>query len=218
MGELIDQRMKNYYAKRAPVYDKVYSYPERQKDLRYLEGYISGVFEGLEVLEIAAGTGYWTQFINSKAKSILATDATKEALKQIRLRPNCENLPTKVLDAYSLSKLNKRFNGLFSGLWLSHIPKQKLNVFFNELDKVLSLNAKVVFIDNSIAQCNRLPISSTDEFGNTYQKRMLDDGSKHKILKNFPNADELLNATRKHGSNQRFEELENYWIFEYEKK
>ena len=61
--DLSDSKMKTYYRERAPVYDRVYTYPERQKDLRFLEDYIAKQFTGLDVLEIAAGTGYWTQFI-----------------------------------------------------------------------------------------------------------------------------------------------------------
>jgi len=59
--------MKEYYKERAPVYDRVYAYPERQDDLRELEEYIPAQFDGREVIEIAAGTGYWTQFIYKKA-------------------------------------------------------------------------------------------------------------------------------------------------------
>lgn len=58
--------MKAYYQERAPVYDRVYSYPERQGDLRFLEEYILQQFSELRVLEIAAGTGYWTQFLSKK--------------------------------------------------------------------------------------------------------------------------------------------------------
>ncbi len=66
--------MSNYYKERAPVYDLVYGYPERQADLRFLEAHLQEMFDGCGVLEIAAGTGYWTQFISRTAKSILATD------------------------------------------------------------------------------------------------------------------------------------------------
>ena len=56
--------MRSYYKERAPVYDRVYKYPERQTDLRFLESYRPRQFSGLKMIEIAAGTGYWTQFIS----------------------------------------------------------------------------------------------------------------------------------------------------------
>ena len=59
-----DADLKRYYKDRAPIYDRVYAYPERQDDLRFLEGYISAQFAGLDILEVAAGTGYWTAFLS----------------------------------------------------------------------------------------------------------------------------------------------------------
>ena len=53
--------MEAYYHERAPIDDAVYAYPERQPELRYLENYVGDAFANRRVLEVAAGTGYWTQ-------------------------------------------------------------------------------------------------------------------------------------------------------------
>ena len=211
-----DTTMKTYYRQRAPIYDRVYSYPERQENLRYLEHHVTDLFTGKDVLEIAAGTGYWTQFIASKAKSVLATDYTVEALQQIKHRPNCESVTTRQLDAYSVSSLGRSYTGVYAGLWLSHVPKQTLNSFLAALHKVLFPGATVLFIDNSRAQCERLPISHTDSDGNSYQDRMLEDGSIHRVLKNFPSGEELHKLTKTLGTNPVHLELENYWLFQYQ--
>ena len=71
-----------YYASRAPVYDRVYQIPERQNNLRYLEGWIPTLFKGRRVLEIACGTGYWTQFIAPAAEALTAVDIAKETLSE----------------------------------------------------------------------------------------------------------------------------------------
>ena len=55
--------MQAYYAARAPEYDSVYRKPERQADLRAIEQWVPSRFVAARVLEIACGTGYWTQFI-----------------------------------------------------------------------------------------------------------------------------------------------------------
>lgn len=52
--------MAAYYAARATEYEAVYAKPERQADLRLLEAWLPGVFAGRRVLEVAAGTGWWT--------------------------------------------------------------------------------------------------------------------------------------------------------------
>ncbi len=166
-----DSSMKSYYRKRAPEYDSVYAYPERQEDLRFLEHYITKQFTGLDVLEVAAGTGYWTQFIAAEAKSILATDVTIESLGQIEKRSLSRPVPIKIANAYTLADIGQGFNGAFAGLWISHVPRQRLVEFLESLHRALKPGATVLFIDNSMAQCKRLPLSHTVENGNTYQNK-----------------------------------------------
>ena len=212
--------MKEYYQQRAPVYDRVYSYPERQNDLRELEQYIPAQFAGLDIVEVAAGTGYWTQFICKKAKSILSTDITPEALVQINRRTgDMQNVTTRIVDAYSLDPVelnaNRRFNGAFAGLWYSHIPVRGIPKFYQSLHGRLAPGATVVFIDNSSAQCDRLPLSHTDQDGNTYQDRELDDGTVHRVLKNFPTEKQLIEAASSYGENFVYIEYQNFWLFQY---
>lgn len=207
--------MKAYYKERAPVYDLVYRYPERQNDLRFLEGYVRERFAGLDVLEIAAGTGYWTQFISQKARSVLATDVTREVLERLKERNLPSTVRTLILDAYSLGGISKQFNGAFAGLWLSHVPKQKLKAFLSGLHHRLRAGTRVVFIDNSAVQCKRLPITDKDEFNNTYQDRLLENGTSYKVLKNFPTRDELLGLVEIISSEAEYVELDNFWLFTY---
>ena len=207
--------IQTYYRDRAPVYDQIYSYPERQQDYRFLENFIPGQMQGLDVLEVAAGTGYWTQFIVEKAKSVLATDITIEALDQINTRPLKTQVSTKVLDAFNLYDLPLKFTAAFAGLWISHVPKQKLNDFLVSLHYCLTPGARIIFLDNSAVQCKALPITDIDKWGNTYQNRELEDNSVYRVLKNFPSKQELFNATIEFGVGQEYIELEHFWVLTY---
>ncbi len=207
--------MKEYYKARAPVYDRVYSYPERQEDLRNLEEYIPAQFVGRDIIEIAAGTGYWTQFIAKKANSILSTDITEEALNLLKSRDSeMENVTSKIVDAYLLNE-SKKYDGAFAGLWYSHIPIKQIPRFYESLHRCLSSGATVVFIDNSVAQCDRLPIGYTDSDGNTYQDRALDNGKVHRVLKNFPSESQLIESAKNYGENVVYKEFQNFWLFQY---
>ena len=209
--------MHKYYASRAPVYDRVYHIPERQPDLRYLEGWIPTLFERKKVLEIACGTGYWTQFIAPVAKELTAIDVLEEPLQIAKTRPGVEEVCFLVEDAYHLSVELGVFDAAFAGLWLSHVPKERLNTFFSSLHKHLSAGATVLLIDNSKAQCRALPITGKDDKGNTYQDRVLDDGTTHRVLKNFPTSDDLEELIEGKGTNSEYRELEHFWMFQYEK-
>jgi demethylmenaquinone methyltransferase/2-methoxy-6-polyprenyl-1,4-benzoquinol methylase len=207
--------MRNYYRQRAPVYDRVYAYPERQDDLRFLEEHIPGQLEGLSVIEVAAGTGYWTQFIAPACERILATDVTEEALAQAQRRPGLQDLDFRVIDAFQLGSIEEKFSAAFAGLWISHVPVQQRREFFGALHQCLRPGARVLLLDNSRAQCERLPISYTDEFGNTFQDRELDDGTVHRVLKNFPTECELLSILGEEAANHSYLGLDNFWLLQY---
>ncbi|HXW46325.1 MAG TPA: hypothetical protein VEL03_16170, partial [Streptosporangiaceae bacterium] len=72
--------LAEYYQQRAPEYDEVYAKPERQDDLAELKRLLPLLVAARNVLEIAAGTGYWTQVIASAAASVTATDLNAETL------------------------------------------------------------------------------------------------------------------------------------------
>jgi demethylmenaquinone methyltransferase/2-methoxy-6-polyprenyl-1,4-benzoquinol methylase len=209
--------MAQYYKERAPVYDRVYQYPERQRDLRLLEPHIPVQFENKNVLEVAAGTGYWTQFIARTARSLVATDLTQATLDELMKRPGLPgNVTSRVVDAYKIGEsFQARFNGAFIGLWLSHVPKQRIHNFLDSLHQCLKPGATVVMLDNSLAQCKRLPIVRHDDYGNSYQDRQLDSGETHRILKNFPTLDELRAWVGEDGEFQNYIDLENFWLFQY---
>ncbi|MCB1760745.1 MAG: class I SAM-dependent methyltransferase [Gammaproteobacteria bacterium] len=210
-----DSDMKRYYRDRAPIYDRVYAYPERQDDLRYLERYIPTQFAGLDILEVAAGTGYWTSFLSRTCRSILAIDTEPAVLRQLQSRPLACPVATRVIDAFQLDRLEQRFDGAFAGLWISHVPKQRLGSFLDRLHSILKPGATLLFLDNSPVQCGRLPITCTDQAGNSYQDRRLDDGSVHRVLKNFPSEAELRAATHTSGVDHKYLRMDNFWLFQY---
>jgi hypothetical protein len=47
------ESMRDYYARRATYYERVYLKPERQRDLRTMEAWLPSMFVGRRVLEVA---------------------------------------------------------------------------------------------------------------------------------------------------------------------
>src|SRR5688572_19534045 len=79
--------LSRYYAARSREYEQIYDKPERQADLNRLKQLIPGYFVARDVLEIACGTGYWTQFIAPVARKITAIDINPETLAIARTKP-----------------------------------------------------------------------------------------------------------------------------------
>ena len=70
-------------------------------------------------------------------------------------------------------------------------------------------------MDNAYVEGSSTPLSRTDESGDTYQIRKLDDGSIHEVLKNFPTESELRAAVDGLATEVQVEFLRYYWIFSY---
>lgn len=211
-----DEDLKSYYALRASEYDRVYEKPERQADIRILKQWLPSRFIGQHVFEIACGTGYWTQYIAPLASDIVAIDSSIETIKIAKTRVSKDKVQFFVADAYLLPKTLGVFDAVFAGFWFSHIPKNLRRNFINGMNKHLKPGAKVVFVDNRYVEGSNHPITECDSEGNTYQTRKLADGSLHRVLKNFPSENELLELFGKDCGKGMFTQYDYYWAFEFE--
>ncbi len=208
--------MQAYYAARAAYYDAVYLKPERQADIAFLKDHLPDRLAGRRVLEVACGTGYWTQHIALRAAAMTATDGTAQPLDFARQRPGVGHVTFCQVDAYGLPDTLGTFDAAFAGLWFSHVPVQARTAFLQGLHARLSPGARVLFIDNNEVQCRDFPITETDEAGNTYQHRALRDGSVHRVLKNFPSEPQLQQLLAPWARRLHWRSLQNFWLLEYE--
>ena len=208
--------MRSYYAARAPEYDRVYMKPERQADIRVLQQWLPPQFAGARLLEVACGTGFWTQFIAPVASEVVALDAAAETLRIAETRVQSPNVKFLVGDAYHLPQDQGQFNAAFLGFWFSHVPKRRQREFLENLARRLTAGAKVVLLDNLYVEGNSHRITEQDQEGNTYQKRQLDDGSTHLVLKNFPTQAELYALVSDLAENPVFTKFDYYWAFQYQ--
>ncbi len=212
-----DPGMKDYYAARAREYERIYAKPERQADLRGLEERIPALLTGRRVLEVACGTGYWTQHIARTARSVLATDLTEETLAVARTKDLPEGrVRYAVADAFDLPAAEGPFDGAYAGFWWSHLRHSECRPFLESLRRCLAPGAVVVLMDNLYVEGSSTPVSRTDAEGNTWQARRLDSGATHEVLKNFPTEGQLADAVKAFGRNPRYVALDYYWLFCFE--
>jgi SAM-dependent methyltransferase len=208
--ELVD-----YYRRRAGEYEDIYAWPERQLDLDVLRRDIPVCFSGRTVLEIACGTGYWTQRIAGTAKRIVATDVAPEPMAIARAKDygDCP-VEFRSADAYALDASLGSFDAAFAGFWWSHVPLSRRAAFLQSLHGRLAPGARVVMFDNRYVAGAMHPIAERDAEGNTYQRRRLSDGSENRVLKNFP--DEAgLRACFSRCASFKYTPLQYYWLLEY---
>jgi ubiquinone/menaquinone biosynthesis C-methylase UbiE len=206
--------MIDYYAARAAEYDRVYAKPERQADLQAITAWLPGHFVGGRVLELACGTGWWTQHLAPAAASVLALDAAPETLAIARQRVTAPTVRFIVGDACTPPAADPPFDAAFAGFWFSHLPRAQRTAFVQALHAVLAPGATVVLLDNRFVPGSSTAIAETDAAGDSWQLRALADGSVHRVLKNFPREDELCELLAAIGvspADMAWTEWPHYW-------
>ena len=206
-----------YYAARASEYERIYDKPERQADLARLRTLIPAYFSGRDVLEIACGTGYWTQFIAPVARRVTAIDINPETLEIARSKGMpADRVAFEVSDVEHLPPRYRGYTGAFAGFWWSHLLKADRRAFVDSLHRALAPGAVVVVLDNRYVEGSSTPISHVDAEGNSFQRRSLADGTEHVVLKNFPTEAELIADVKGAGTAFEYTALDYYWVFKYE--
>ncbi|AMP01323.1 methyltransferase domain protein [Collimonas arenae] len=204
--------MAAYYAKRAATYEEIYQRPERQDELLTLQVRVQELMEGHDVLELACGTGFWTEQIAASANSVLATDINPEMIALAKSK----NLPADTV-SFALQDINdfqpeRQFTACFLGFWWSHVGRQDQVKFIAKLREKLGKDILLVMIDNSYVEEVSTPIARTDAEGNTYQFRTLPNGERYEIMKNFPTDSGLRKKLSPITRELRILRLEYYWL------
>jgi SAM-dependent methyltransferase len=205
--------LEHYYSKRAAEYEQIYQKPERQHELEWLRKRVPELYRRRTVLEVACGTGNWTQFIARTAKKVHACDINDSVLEIAREKPlPRDRVSFFKADAVSLEGVPEGCDAAFAGFWWSHVKKSELARFVRNLAAHLEPGAVVGILDNQYAEGSSTAISRRDAEGNTYQMRKLANGEQHEVLKNFPTAAELADAVRPVAREAHLETLAYYWL------
>jgi SAM-dependent methyltransferase len=203
----------DYYADRAAEYDEVYRKPERQDDLARLKQLLPPRVAGKRVLEIAAGTGYWTQVLASTAAEILATDLNAETIAIAAQRDyGPASVALRTADAYQLDTVPGEFDLVFCGFWWSHILRADIPRFLAGVRGRTGPGVQLVLVDNRYVRGSNTPVSRSGPDGDTYQRRSLADGREYEVVKNFPSREQLAADLESAATDLAWTELEYYWL------
>lgn len=205
--------LAEYYARRAAEYDDVYAKPERQQDLARLRELLGYLVSGKRVLEIAAGTGYWTEVISAAADTVTATDISEQTLHIARARSHGPAAATfHLADAYALGQVPGEFDVAFIGFFWSHILRADIARFVHGLAARLGPGTLVIVMDNRYVPGSSSPISATTAAGDTYQRRVLRGGQRYEIVKNFPSRARFAADITDVATGLRWTALRYYWL------
>jgi 2-polyprenyl-3-methyl-5-hydroxy-6-metoxy-1,4-benzoquinol methylase len=164
-----------YYRARAPEYEK---------------GAIPGAWGGepkaaLErfaprgpLLELACGQGAWTPKLLRHADTVTALDASPEMLAIAADRVRDQRVTFVQADVFAWQAA-RRYDVVFFGFWLSHVPLERFEDFWTRVEGWLEPGGRVFFVDDAY----RTPDELIDGEASSIVQRRLSDGSPHRIVK-----------------------------------
>lgn len=208
------QDIVKYYHERANEYEKVYLNPAEQTDLQEATSLFQRLFANKSVLEIACGTGYWTERIAQTASEVLATDANQSMVDIARKRSMPDHVTLAVADMFEITP-DKKYDVVFGGFIWSHIFLHDLDRLIQRLKSCLLPGGMIVMIDGRMVENtnhDKKRIIHTDETGNTYQNRILENGDSYLVLKNFPTRDFIRQKLSPIATEVSFVDTTYYWI------
>ena len=185
---MAEEQTREYYSRRAAEYEQIYyrEMPERRKEIDDEAIFVKNLASGCDVLDLACGTGYWTQIMADTAKSIVALDLSWEMLHQAG-KKEYRYVPSFVqADLERLPVAVREFDLVTLGFWFSHQSKQDYEAFFDRIVRPLRPGGRIWLIDNNPpAEGPMVDSAYVDEHGNNYKQRFLDSGDQFVILKNY---------------------------------
>lgn len=131
-----------------------------------------------DVLELACGSGAWTERLAVSAASVTAVDASAEMIARARGVVDEDVVRFVTADIFSWSP-PRRYDSVFFGFWLSHVPLQHFEWFWTLVSDCLEPEGRVFFVDDNHRTAEELiegPRSHTVE-------RRLNNGVAYRAIK-----------------------------------
>jgi demethylmenaquinone methyltransferase/2-methoxy-6-polyprenyl-1,4-benzoquinol methylase len=148
-----------------------------------------------DVLELAAGTGIWTQQLLRSASTVTAVDASPEMLAINQAKVASPRVTYVLADLFNWQP-ERVYDALFFGFWLSHVPREQLDAFLRSCRTWLRPGGKIFFVDDT-GGLTLAPDTPTRQ--GQIETRTLNDGRSFEIVKNYYEAADLVAGCRRAG-------------------
>lgn len=230
---LLDEQ-KAYYQARANEYDDWFyrrgRYDHGPEHRKQWEAEIEQVRRALSdfnltghVLDIAAGTGIWTEELIKTADHVTVLDSSEEMMQLNRQKLQSKKVTYTLTDLFYWQPV-MAYDAVFMGFWLSHVPPPLLYDFIGTIAGALNPGGKVFFVDSSpeptstardlVDEVAGRNLSSESLPGTQLtMRRRLNDGREFQIVKIFYKPGDLVDRFQAHNINITVQETSKFFIY-----
>ena len=130
------------------------------------------------VLELACGPAPWTPKLLRHADTVTALDASPEMLAIAASRVADERVTFVQADVFEW-EADRRYDVVFFGFWLSHVPLERFEEFWSRVAAWLAPGGRVFFVDDAHRTDEELVWGEASSM----VQRRLTDGTAYRIVK-----------------------------------
>jgi 2-polyprenyl-3-methyl-5-hydroxy-6-metoxy-1,4-benzoquinol methylase len=219
------EEMKSYYSARAQEYDQWFYRQGRYdcgaeanarwfRELESVQADLQALHISGDVLELAPGTGIWTEQLLPMATSITAVDASAEMIAINRTRIADSRVRYVQADLFTWQP-DRSYDAVCFCFWLSHIPGERFAQFVQMVANTLRPGGKLFFVDSrrepsGTATDQELPAEQEE-----IMLRKLNDGRQFHIVKNFYEPAFLVEQFAAHGLAITVKQTPTYFLYGY---
>lgn len=212
-----------YYRERANEYDEWFlrqgRYDRGEEQNRQWFAEVEQVAEALETfaptgnaLELACGTGIWTQRLARSAQTVTAVDSSPEMLALNQARGGAAHVTYAQADLFTWQPMT-RYDVVFFSFWLSHVPMERFGEFWGLVAQCLAPGGRVFFLDSLYTETSTAKDHQLEGAEATTLTRRLNDGREFRIVKVFYTPDVLQERLSALGWVAHIEATERYFLF-----
>ncbi len=197
------EEQRAFYRARAPEYDEWWLRQGRydrgeelsnewHQQVATVEAALAAFGPTGDVLELAGGTGWWTERLARTADQLTVVDSSPETLAINRQRVSRADVDYVVADLFDWRPA-RRHDVVFVSFWLSHVPRARFSAFWALVRTCLAPGGRVFLIDNRNDPTPGVNVKDpfVVEYGPDLHLRRLRDGSEHRVVTVMYEPDEL---------------------------
>jgi SAM-dependent methyltransferase len=177
LQKLLDEQVA-YYRARAGEYDASAPWEVEESSRARLIDALRTFGPRGRVLELACGTGVWTEELAARCDQLTALDASPEMLEIASRRLAGRGVRFIQADIFGWHP-DRTYDVVFFGFWLSHVPLERFESFWSMVAACLGPAGRVLFVDDAFRTDDEL-IEGPDS---TTIRRRLNDGTAYRAVK-----------------------------------
>lgn len=223
MSEELIEHQIDYYRARAGEYDEWFyrkgRYDRGEEHTRRWFAEAEVVRRALlqlgpaeSALELACGTGIWTQELVRIAKQVTAVDAAAEVIAVAREKLGDAAVEFRVADVFAWEP-SEQYDLTFLGFWLSHVPPERLDGFLDKVHRALRPGGRLFLVDSRYDPTSTSRDQEPREREAVCQSRRLNDGREFRIVKVYHEAEQLKSRLERIGFRAELCVTEHYFLY-----